>query len=353
MPTISFRSAFAKRSWIIRHQALDTRDRSAKEKSATLARLDHLRSLVESSDVAGLVDRLLDYGTLAKVMAREAAILKHPLFWPWGELYRLTGDALTLLKPEAIPHLQARLKQEGLSPLESELANQALGGLEKLDTTTQFAQSPEEELELIYSALNDPNSFVRWRAVEALHGSSTPRATSEFERLRSDPDPRVRSAAFEGLRASQASPPNISSKGDSELKLRSVNCVATTSLEALHAFLDRKGFRKLALDGREIRDADRFYQAVKTQLPLDPPLSGTTAHWDALADSLWGGIAFLEAPRVAIIWTDCDQMLTGGLPDLLIIASVLEHLSIDAIRIPVQLKSFLVGAGPNFPAFTS
>jgi HEAT repeat protein len=203
MPTISFRSAFAKRTWIIRHQALDTPDKRANEKTAVLVRLDYLRSLVESSDVTGLVDRLLDYGNLARVLARESAVVQHPLFWPWSELYRLAGDGLVLLKPESIEHLRARLAQEGLSPLERVLAEQALKLMERVDDTTQFPQSPEQELELIYSALNDPNPYMRRRAVEALHGSSTARARSEFERLRSDPDPWVQAAAEDALGAAQ------------------------------------------------------------------------------------------------------------------------------------------------------
>ena len=30
--------------------------------------------------------------------------------------------------------------------------------------------------------------------------------------------------------------------------------------------------------------------------------------WDALSDSLWGGLDSLETSRVLIVWLDCDRL---------------------------------------------
>jgi hypothetical protein len=44
-----------------------------------------------------------------------------------------------------------------------------------------------------------------------------------------------------------------------------------------------------------------FFDAVRRELPLDPPLVGSRS-WDALSDSLWGGLDLLEAGVVVILW---------------------------------------------------
>ncbi|MBA9007219.1 barstar family protein [Thermomonospora cellulosilytica] len=66
-----------------------------------------------------------------------------------------------------------------------------------------------------------------------------------------------------------------------------------------------------AADGGDVRvysistagrsDRRGFFDAVRESLPLDPPLAGSRS-WDALADSLWGGINSLGGPSVLIIW---------------------------------------------------
>ncbi|MFI1177338.1 barstar family protein [Streptomyces melanogenes] len=58
----------------------------------------------------------------------------------------------------------------------------------------------------------------------------------------------------------------------------------------------------LSTAGRTDREA--FFKAVQAALPLDPPLGTVRMVWEALADSLWGGLHALETPRVVIVWPD-------------------------------------------------
>jgi hypothetical protein len=51
----------------------------------------------------------------------------------------------------------------------------------------------------------------------------------------------------------------------------------------------------------DISDKAALFEAMRTILPMDPPLVGSRS-WDALSDSLWGGIDQLGEERVAIIW---------------------------------------------------
>ncbi|MFD8207617.1 hypothetical protein ACFV2S_14670 [Streptomyces sp. NPDC059695] len=50
-------------------------------------------------------------------------------------------------------------------------------------------------------------------------------------------------------------------------------------------------------------DKEAFFGAVQETLPLDPPL-GPHMVWDALSDSVWGGLHELKSPRVVIVWPD-------------------------------------------------
>jgi hypothetical protein len=50
-----------------------------------------------------------------------------------------------------------------------------------------------------------------------------------------------------------------------------------------------------------------LFEAVKTILPLDPPVVGTR-RWDALSDSLWYGLVQLPENRICIVWPNCSLM---------------------------------------------
>jgi len=56
-----------------------------------------------------------------------------------------------------------------------------------------------------------------------------------------------------------------------------------------------------------IADRESLFDAVRASLPLDPPLIGTRS-WDALSDSLWGGIDALDSSRVVIVWPNSAEM---------------------------------------------
>jgi hypothetical protein len=69
-----------------------------------------------------------------------------------------------------------------------------------------------------------------------------------------------------------------------------------------------------------IGDKTAFFEAVKAVLPLDPPLVGNRS-WEALSDSVWGGLDGIDANRIAIVWPRVDL---GESPDLETAMSVLE-----------------------------
>jgi hypothetical protein len=139
-------------------------------------------------------------------------------------------------------------------------------------------------------------------------------------------------------------------------QLRNVNLVSEDDIDSLRAFLDGHGYRAFEIDGEAITDAETFFAEGVSSLPQDPPLSGRV-NWDALRDSLWGGLDELGAGQVAFVWTHVDRMLEHGLGDLLIAVGCFTQLGFEVatkqhgISQPVSLLIFLLGKGDNFRPF--
>lgn len=133
--------------------------------------------------------------------------------------------------------------------------------------------------------------------------------------------------------------------------VRTVNILSENKLIEI---LKLEKFYIIRLNGSYIFDETTFFKEIVTQtIPLDPPLSGNV-HYDALRDSLWGGIEGLHSEKVAIIWSNFNTMLSKGLPDYLKISqciyNVAEGLNPDyGAEYDVDLKIFLLGEGDNFP----
>lgn len=83
--------------------------------------------------------------------------------------------------------------------------------------------------------------------------------------------------------------------------------VGSEEMLAFENDLRNDGYQCFVIDGSQIQSGESFFRAVRATLPLDPPVMRDD-HWDALADSLFGGLVLLEEVRVAIMWTHADVM---------------------------------------------
>jgi Barstar (barnase inhibitor) len=81
----------------------------------------------------------------------------------------------------------------------------------------------------------------------------------------------------------------------------------SANVEAITQGLERKGWRVFRLPAG-IRDKAQFFDAVRSTLPLDPPLSSTRMVWDALSDSLWSGLDDLPQMPLVIHWPEAWTM---------------------------------------------
>ncbi|MEU4152603.1 barstar family protein [Streptomyces sp. NPDC026659] len=66
----------------------------------------------------------------------------------------------------------------------------------------------------------------------------------------------------------------------------------------------RQGIPVFTLSTAGRTDKETFFGAVRETLPLEPPLGTFRMVWDALADSVWGGLHELKSPSVVIVWPD-------------------------------------------------
>lgn len=135
-----------------------------------------------------------------------------------------------------------------------------------------------------------------------------------------------------------------------------VTLVAQSDLETLRAALSRWGYVLYQLDGAQVKDRRSFLTAATQTLSLPPGF--VVQSWDGFQDRLWGSLCGVEASHVAFIWQDADQMLNGGLGDLLSAVSIFEETARRVYNFTesgfpheMDFTLFLVGAGPNFPRF--
>lgn len=83
--------------------------------------------------------------------------------------------------------------------------------------------------------------------------------------------------------------------------------MAASEIEAATASARMRGIRVYSLSTGVGGGRDAFFDAVRATLPLDPPLISNHS-WDALSDSVFGGLYALGAGRVLLIWADAAEM---------------------------------------------
>ncbi|WP_030693409.1 barstar family protein [Streptomyces globisporus] len=101
--------------------------------------------------------------------------------------------------------------------------------------------------------------------------------------------------------------------------------VSDTDIPAILHEAGRQGVPVFLLSTAGRTDKNAFFRAVREALPLDPPLGTSRMVWDALSDSLWGGLHALQAPRAVIIWPDA-QPVTDAQGDFRIALEILRDI---------------------------
>lgn len=90
--------------------------------------------------------------------------------------------------------------------------------------------------------------------------------------------------------------------------------------------LQKEGWVVYEMDGKCIQNKFDFFSQVRKLLPLDPPLSGNEK-WDALEDSLWGGLYETSASYILIVWRSAFFMERLAAQDFRIAVDILSDLA--------------------------
>lgn len=138
---------------------------------------------------------------------------------------------------------------------------------------------------------------------------------------------------------------------------RDVVLVNDQDTAELLAALEAQGYVILLLDGSAARGKDSLLDAFDRDVPV--PGLKSAGSWDAFADCVWQRVMEGEAGEAAaLVWTHADRMLDHGLEDLLAAVTTLTRVSKQVESAaerepesgaPAAFRTFLVGAGPNFP----
>lgn len=100
---------------------------------------------------------------------------------------------------------------------------------------------------------------------------------------------------------------------------------------------------------------DAFFDAIRRTFPLDPPLVSNRS-WDALADSLFGGLCDVGAHSVRVVWPDAHDWSPEAGRDLDIALEILDDMARTLAEPeytdgrPVTVQVFVVGAGDRRPS---
>lgn len=134
-----------------------------------------------------------------------------------------------------------------------------------------------------------------------------------------------------------------------------VALVNQADLDTLTRTLGRLGHQVFVLDGNGVRDGETFLAQAAHDLPL---AQRSQYDWAGFPDDLWGWLINVEDHEVSIIWSHADNMLNGGLADLLFAVDCIQGAarqvydpSQSGLPQEIILRLFLLGEGANFPSF--
>jgi Barstar (barnase inhibitor) len=124
----------------------------------------------------------------------------------------------------------------------------------------------------------------------------------------------------------EISPIRLSSRlGKPMIQEQGLQRIADFDVETGVRELINRGYRVFLLPNN-IKDKRAFFEGIRRTLPLDPPVVSDRS-WDALSDSVWGGLHSLDAGSIAIIWPGSAEMAEAQPKDFKIAKSILSDLT--------------------------
>jgi hypothetical protein len=124
-----------------------------------------------------------------------------------------------------------------------------------------------------------------------------------------------------------------------------LNWVNAADAERLRAALRATDLHVVELNGSLVDDAPSLFAAFETLLGR----GFAAGRWDALRDVMPEIVGRTRSEDSCLVWDHADNMLHGGLPDLVTALDLLVETSRDFGTHNRRFVTYLLGEGPNFP----
>lgn len=124
-----------------------------------------------------------------------------------------------------------------------------------------------------------------------------------------------------------------------------LNWVDAADEERLRTALRATNVHIVELNGALVDDAPSLFAGFETLLGR----TFAAGRWDALRDVLPEIVGRGRSDDSCLVWDHADNMLHGGLPDLVTALLLLVETSRDLGQDNRRFVTFLIGEGPNFP----
>lgn len=97
---------------------------------------------------------------------------------------------------------------------------------------------------------------------------------------------------------------------------------------------------------RNSKSKQEFIANARKAFPLDPPLESND-NWDALSDSLWGGLDGCGAGKIFILWSDSNSLYLGCQKSYSAIKDIFDNIILSTQSNHLSVKTFVVVFSSN------
>ena len=130
------------------------------------------------------------------------------------------------------------------------------------------------------------------------------------------------------------------------------NCFCTADSGKVNDALNQNGFFIITLNGVSIINKETFFRQAEKDIPQPEGLVAKNS-WSALNDNLWSSVYGGKNKKVALVWTDAEQLLSTDVQSFLkaIDLFTLFAREVHSLKKEAKMESFilvLLGASSNF-----
>ena len=131
-----------------------------------------------------------------------------------------------------------------------------------------------------------------------------------------------------------------------------INCFRTSDSDKVVEALNQSDFSIITLKGINIVNKETFFKQAAQDIPQPNGLVAESS-WDALNDNLWSSLYEGNSHKIALVWTDAEELLDNDVQSFLKAVDLFTFFArdISSVKRKTNAKSFILvmlGASANF-----